>query len=52
MQTMRDTDVLGALVFLQRLELQNNNGRRRGRAYFDFLRTYFPVQTPPPAVVA
>jgi len=52
MQTLRDTDVLGALVFLQRLELQHNNGRRRGRAFFDFLRAYFPVQTAPPAVVA
>jgi hypothetical protein len=52
MQTLRDTDVLGALVFLQRLELQHNNGRRRGRAFFDFLRAYFPVQAAPPAVVA
>jgi hypothetical protein len=51
MQTLRDADVLGALVFLQRLELQHNNGRRRGRAFFDFLRTYFPVQTAP-AVLA
>jgi hypothetical protein len=47
MQTLRDADLLGALVFLQRLELQHNNGRRRGRAFFDFLRGYFPqpVQT-------
>ena len=52
MQTLRDADVLGSLVFLQRLELQHNNGRRRSRAFFDFLRTYFPVQTAPPAVVA
>jgi hypothetical protein len=52
MQTLRDTDLLGALVFLQRLELQHNNGRRRGRAFFDFLRAYFPVLSPPPAVVA
>jgi hypothetical protein len=42
MQTLRDTDVLATLVFLQRLEIQYNNGRRRGRAFFDFLRTYFP----------
>jgi hypothetical protein len=52
MQTVRDADILGALVFLQRLELQHNNGRLRGRAFFDFLRTYFPVEEPPPAVVA
>ena len=39
-----DADVLGTLVFLQRLEFQHSNGRRRGRAFFDFLRTYFPAQ--------
>jgi hypothetical protein len=42
MQTLRDSDVLATLVFLQRLEIQHNNGRRRGRAFFDFLRKYFP----------
>jgi hypothetical protein len=47
MQMVRDADVLGTLVFLQRLELQHNNGRRRGRAFVDFLRTYFPAQTQP-----
>ena len=46
MQTLRDTDVLATLVFLQRLEIQHNNGRRRGRAFFDFLRTYFPEPAP------
>ena len=40
---MRDADLLGVLVFLQRLELQHNNGRRRGRAFFDFLRATFPA---------
>jgi hypothetical protein len=50
MHTLRDADVLGTLVFLQRLELQHSNGRRRGRAFFDFLRTYFPPQ--PAASVA
>jgi hypothetical protein len=43
MHTMRDADLLGVLVFLQRLDLQHNNGRRRGRAFFDFLRSYFPA---------
>jgi hypothetical protein len=52
MQTLRDADVLGSLVFLQRLELQHNNGRRRSRAFFDFLRTYFPAPAQSPAVVA
>ena len=46
MQMLRDADVLATLVFLQRLEIQHNNGRRRGRAFFDFLRTYFPEPAP------
>jgi hypothetical protein len=36
--------VLGILVFLQRLGLQHNNGRRRGRAFFGFLQTLLPAQ--------
>ncbi len=40
--SIRNSDLLGILVFLQRLEIQHNNGRRRGRAYIDFLRGYFP----------
>ncbi len=40
---VRDADVLGILVFLQRLELQQNNGRRRGRAFLDSLRRHFSV---------
>lgn len=47
MNTLRDADVLGVLVFLERLELQHNNGRRRGRAFLDFLRVYLPE---PPVV--
>lgn len=35
--TIRDADVLGVLAFLQRLEYQMNNGRKRGRAFLDFL---------------
>ena len=46
MQLLRDADVLGTLVFLQRLEIRHNNGRRRGRAFFDLLRSYFPAQEP------
>ncbi len=38
----RDRDVLGVLVFLQRVELQRNNGRRRGRAFLHFLHQNFP----------
>lgn len=37
--SVRDKDVLGVLVFLQRLEYHHNNGRRRSRAFLDFLRT-------------
>lgn len=52
MQTMRDADVLGTLVFLQRIELQHANGRKRGRAFLDFLRTYFPPEQPAAASLA
>ncbi|HEY7338302.1 MAG TPA: hypothetical protein VH639_25675 [Bryobacteraceae bacterium] len=40
--SLRDADVLGVLVFLQRLQLANNNGRPRGRMFHDFLRQAFP----------
>ena len=51
MATLRDADLLGALVFLQRLEIQHNNGRKRGRAFFDMMRASFPAQTAAPSVV-
>jgi hypothetical protein len=40
--TIRDAEILGVLVFLQRMERQFNNGRRRGRAFLDFLRRFLP----------
>ena len=46
MQTLRDAELLGALVFIERLQLQHNNGRRRGRAFLDLLRTMFPQPAP------
>lgn len=49
MTRTRDADILGLLVFLQRLELDNNNGRKRSRAYLDFLRSFFPDQLGEPA---
>lgn len=52
MAQTRDADILGLLVFLQRLELDNNNGRKRGRAYLDFLRGFFPAGTGEPAPAA
>jgi hypothetical protein len=36
----RDADVLGLLVFFERLELDRNNGRPRGRAFIDLLRGF------------
>jgi hypothetical protein len=40
MSHTRDGDVLGILVFLQRLELDRENGRPRGRAFLDSLRGF------------
>jgi hypothetical protein len=45
--TTRDADVLGCLVFLQRLGLNNNNGRRRGRAFLSVLVDFYGG--PPPS---
>lgn len=39
---IRDADILGLLAFLQRVELHQNNGRPRGRAFIDYLRGFFP----------
>ena len=49
----RDLDVLGVLAFLQRLEIDRNNGRERGRAFIDFLRGQFrpPARAPAPSLV-
>lgn len=44
MQSLRDADILGALVLLERAELQHANGRRRGRAFYDFLTAHFKPQ--------
>jgi hypothetical protein len=40
MTRTRDSDILGILAFLQRVELDHNNGRRRGRAFLDALSSY------------
>jgi hypothetical protein len=47
--TIRDAEILGVLVFLQRIGLHQNNGRPRGRAYIDYLRSYFPQDEQSPA---
>jgi hypothetical protein len=44
MHSLRDADILGVLVFLGRIEFQYANGRRRGRAFHDFLSAHFPAQ--------
>ena len=49
MTKTRDADVLGLLVFLQRFELDRNNGRRRGRAFLDALREFHPPDRSHPA---
>jgi hypothetical protein len=52
MTKTRDADILGLLVFLQRFELDQNNGRRKGRAFLDALRKIYadePGSAPPAA---
>jgi len=39
--SIRDADILGVLVFLQRIALHQDNGRPKGRSFIDYLRTYF-----------
>ncbi|MBK5295312.1 MAG: hypothetical protein JJE04_26995 [Acidobacteriia bacterium] len=52
MHSIRDSQLLGLFVFLQRLEIQHNNGRRRGRAFLSFLLDHFHAPAgPPPAQV-
>jgi hypothetical protein len=41
MTKTRDADILGLLIFLQRFELNQNNGRRKGRAFIDALRLIY-----------
>ncbi len=40
--SIRDQQLLGALVFWQRMEWQRNNGRRKGRAFLDSLLSLLP----------
>jgi hypothetical protein len=44
MSRTRDADVLGLLVFLARVELDRNNGRKRGRAFLDSLRQFYTAE--------
>jgi hypothetical protein len=38
--TIRDSTILTVLVFLQRLEFSNNNGRKRSRAFLDVISRF------------
>ena len=42
----RDSHILMILVYLQRIELDRNNGRRRGRAFLHALKDYYEVPEP------
>ena len=48
METLRDTDILGVLVFLENVEYQIDNGRKRGRAFLDMLREQSAALAPTP----
>jgi len=39
--TIRDAAILGVIAFLQRLEYSHNNGRKRSRAFLDFLGGFY-----------
>ncbi len=52
MTKTRDVVFLGIFAFLQRLELDRNNGRKRGRAFVDFLRGHFPpIEAQAPSLI-
>ena len=40
---MRESDLIGALVFLQRMALDNDNQRAKSRRFIDILRIHFAV---------
>jgi len=44
--SVKDSDLMGTLIFLQRLGLQYDNGRRRGRVFYDFMMDHFPAASP------
>jgi hypothetical protein len=48
MTRTRDSDILAILVFLERVELDRNNGRRLGRAFLDYLRQSYPTAASAP----
>jgi hypothetical protein len=47
--SIRDAEILGVLVFLERVGLHQNNGRPKGRAFIDYMRAHFPQKQSGPA---
>jgi hypothetical protein len=47
MPLTRDGDLLRCLVFLEQVAFTNNNGRRRGRAFIDLVRSFAPAEERP-----
>ncbi len=45
--SIRDAAMLGVLVFLERIALHYDNGRRRGRSFLHFLHQRFAAPAPP-----
>jgi len=46
LSSLRDSDVLKAMVFLVRLALGRTSGRPKSRAFVDFLFAQFPEKDP------
>jgi hypothetical protein len=46
---IRDAEILGVLVFLERVGVHQNNGRPKGRSFIDYLRATFPQKQTSPA---
>ncbi|HVW83043.1 MAG TPA: hypothetical protein VHB50_00100, partial [Bryobacteraceae bacterium] len=44
--SLRDSTVLGVVAFLQRLERAQNNGRKRSKAFLDFLTRMYGSMAP------
>jgi hypothetical protein len=42
---IRDAEILGMFVFLDRIAVHQDNGRPRGRAFIDYLRGIFPAKS-------
>jgi hypothetical protein len=41
--SVRDADIMAMLLILHRQEYLRNNGRKRGRAFIDYLREFYPT---------